>query len=854
MRDNLASFRAHNDDLSPSQLAALAARVIKYNQLRIVRTEQGLSPVGLRLFRLLAPLLHYNHPDLPGFISHDTPSGIANFHTSSDQIALLDELLSSAGSVSAAWLRDPSEQQILGLYSMGSTSSIGQSENSDLDIWVCHHCNLGQQAQQRLRQKCDILTAWAAEQGMEVNFFLVNPLQFRQGQRQTLSEDNCGSAQQWLLLDEFYRSAMCLAGRQLAWYLVPPAHEQHYAQIIEQLFNSGQLNRNEWLDMGGFDCVPAEEYFGATLWQLYKGIDSPYKSVLKTLLLEAYSAAYPQTYLLALELKQAFHNDHGNASPLLLDSYYLMLNRVESYLTAIRDFERRDLARRCFYLKVAERLSEAPHQPSWRHQVMRQLVSDWGWSQSKINHLDRRGQWKVEHVRSAYKELLDTQMLSFRKLIQFARSNNITESINAEDLGVLSRKLHAAFETNHSKINLINPQISPDLHEQELTLVEVIKGRNVSAGWYLYKVPLVTDRMLGAQPQKHGQTMSKLIAWAHFNGILTEESELYLYSQHSEVSIRTLHQFCKDLRQSLPIERPQPSKEALSNPAYIQRLAVFVNLENDPTGEWRGRVLDFDARSSDVLRFGPDQSMLIESVDIVYQNSWNELHVFSFRGDEALLDALLTVGNKMNRLSPMPECIEVFCYSDHFSNQIRRRVSELFRKTIAYRVLEGGKKNHLLVVPVGRRRFGLLFEARGVSKQEIERTVDFYSKLSTVKLNGTSVRLDNCDQCDAPSLVESHASEGLIQFFFERTQRGLNIYVVDEDNRVEAYQDYSGRLDDLVQNVNRYYTSARDRFSDEVNLVNFNLPQFYELVMRGGELDVIPYGTRLPETKLPKIF
>ena len=35
-----------------------------------------------------------------------------------------------------------------------------------------------------------------------------------------------------------------------------------------------------WI-LGGLGTLSANEYFGATLWQLYKGIDYPYKSLLK---------------------------------------------------------------------------------------------------------------------------------------------------------------------------------------------------------------------------------------------------------------------------------------------------------------------------------------------------------------------------------------------------------------------------------------------------------------------------------------------------------------------------------------------------------------------------------------------
>lgn len=45
----------------------------------------------------------------------------------------------------------------------------------------------------------------------------------------------------------------------------------------------------------------------------------------------------------------------------------MMLERVTEYLTAIEDFTRLDLVRRCFYLKVCEKLS--------REQRLRRLAS-----------------------------------------------------------------------------------------------------------------------------------------------------------------------------------------------------------------------------------------------------------------------------------------------------------------------------------------------------------------------------------------------------------------------------------------------------------------------------------------------
>lgn len=55
----------------------------------------------------------------------------------------------------------------------------------------------------------------------------------------------------------------------------------------------------------------------------------------------------------------------------------MMLERVTEYLTAIEDFTRLDLVRRCFYLKVCEKLSRERACVGWRREVLSQLVKEW---------------------------------------------------------------------------------------------------------------------------------------------------------------------------------------------------------------------------------------------------------------------------------------------------------------------------------------------------------------------------------------------------------------------------------------------------------------------------------------------
>ena len=110
-----------------------------------------------------------------------------------------------------------------------------------------------------------------------------------------------------VLLDEFYRTGIVLAGRLPAWWLVPPAAEAHYAQFCRQLTKKRYVKSAELVDFGGISSIPQGEFVGAGIWQLYKAIDSPFKSVLKLLLFEVYAAQFPRTESLSTDYKRAVH-------------------------------------------------------------------------------------------------------------------------------------------------------------------------------------------------------------------------------------------------------------------------------------------------------------------------------------------------------------------------------------------------------------------------------------------------------------------------------------------------------------------------------------------------------------------
>ncbi|MGF1752981.1 class I adenylate cyclase [Vibrio makurazakiensis] len=819
----------------------LIQRLDNLNQQRVDRALALMDLQSQRVFHLIPALLHFNHPVIPGFYDQQVPFGIHSFSLNEFQKQFVDDTQLTIGQS----LPESETPAILGLYTMGSTSSIGQSTSSDLDIWVCVSPTMSRDDRESLTNKCLLITDWAQTQGVEANFFLMDEERFRSNYSEEMTGDNCGSSQHLLLLDEFYRSAVRLAGQRLLWQIIPPEMEECYEEYVSDLCSKKYIDCSQWIDFGKLNSIPAQEYFGSNLWQLYKSIDSPYKSVLKAILLEAYSWEYPHTQLLSIDTKRRFFTDEPDLYG--MDTYYLMLEKVTRYLERINDTTRLDLVRRCFYLKTHEKLSREPGMGSvaWRREALNEMIQSWGWDEATIVELDNRRNWKVEQVKVVHHALLDALMLSYRNLIQFARRNDITSAISPQDISILARKLYAAFEVLPGKVTLLNPQISPDLHESDLSFIEVRKGRTNQAGWYLYKQPLVAQRILGQPALEHHEYLSKLVAWSFFNGLITESTRLHSVVRDAQIDIDKFYQMVSDLRNTFSLRKRRPSMQALASPCEISQLAMFINFESDPTSELSGRELKVDLKNVDIFSFGAEGKSLVGSVDLVYRNSWHEVRTLHFQGETAMLDALKTVLGKMHQDAIPPESVDVFCYSKNLRGIMRNMVYQLLAECIDLRLkpIEQEKRRRFKAIRLANQMFGLFFERRGVSVQKLENSVDFYRSISSNKLKGSPLlMLDKEQEYQLPEVVDGFASEGLIQFFFEDTDKGFNIYVLDESNQIEVYHQYSGEKDEMIASVNTFYTSVKGDTQISSQLINFNLPQYYQIVHpEEGDSYVIPY-------------
>ena len=627
-------------------VSAVLGRFESINRARLHRIREALGPEQVRFFDVLPLLFHVNRPGLPGYVSRETPAGIKRFAAGPEAMdAALHLFRSAIGAGEAAEPRD-----LLGIYCLGSLGSIAQCPESDLDVWVCHEPGIEARRLAELNAKARVVEQWAQGLGLEVHFFLIDPERFRAGGHARLSAECSGNAQHYLLLDEFYRSSVVLAGLCPMWWRVPPAEEHRYAECVAGL--QAVPPEMPCVDLGGLGEVPREEYAGAALWQLGKVIDAPYKSVLKLLLLEAYAGEYPRPDLLAMRYKAFIYG--GAADAEALDPYWLLYRRVEEYLEGQADARRLALARRCLYFKAQEAQRHLPSHVAraWRGRFIAGLSRQWGWSGEDTARLAERDRWGFDRVSAEWRELVNSVRTSCRVLAEFARPLGGRSSVTAEEITALGRRLHAAFERRPGKFTFLGPGTQWGSVEDALCLH---RYPDPTESWGLSRGAEVINP---AALVRTGEAPGQLIAWAVLNGLSASHTRWCVDAgaagelPHSD--LETMQGFIE--RGLARAAGNKPETTDLIAAPRLTSAVVMVRVETVPVR--RGAERD---RSEGEPT--PWNRYRVALAELILVTSWGERLGLHFRGDTALMRCLCEYlawpSGRADRVS-----IEVLVYGD----------------------------------------------------------------------------------------------------------------------------------------------------------------------------------------------
>jgi adenylate cyclase, class 1 len=264
---------------------------LKYNEVR-KRTFLELSPKAADIILYLVPwLLSVNHPACPGYIRGlRTPLQVADIHREREILGR-ENAYKRLFSIyeDGAMLKFYSQANtILGIYTIGSTGTISQTEHSDCDIWICiDKRSYDTHTLQQLFRKVNLLKNWLDTQLKQPAYFFISDIEdIRNCHFGQVDEESCGTTQKNILKEEFYRTMIVIAGKIPLWWI---CHDKEqpvvYRDFAKELTNH-ESESQDFVDLGDIEGISQDEYFGAALWQLNKSLTYPLKSIIKMLLLK----------------------------------------------------------------------------------------------------------------------------------------------------------------------------------------------------------------------------------------------------------------------------------------------------------------------------------------------------------------------------------------------------------------------------------------------------------------------------------------------------------------------------------------------------------------------------------------
>ena len=837
-------------------LKTVKQRFLQVNNARLARTKSALGARQQIFLELLPMMFHVNHPMLPGYVSHQTPCGLDGFNPTKKDVEKTQRL-----SRSFTYRRQPTMiRRINGIFLMGSSGSVAQSEKSDLDIWLCHP-PISPDETLELKQKTEGISRWAATVGLEVHFFLMEDEKFRLGERETLSTEDCGSSQHYLLLDEFYRTGLLIAGRIPIWWLIPPDEEKHYEHYAETLRKKRFVRGDETLDFGGVGHIPAGEFIGAGVWQLYKAIDSPYKSVLKILLTEVYAAEYPNVEPLSTSFKRAIYDNQLDIDE--LDPYVVVYRKLESYLLAREEFQRLELVRRCFYFKVGKSLTRSNKDTakSWQRQLMEKLVGQWNWSDADLYRLDARNTWKVAQVITEQKQIVRELTNSYRFVLEFARRTRATAMINSQEMTILGRKLYAAFERKAGKIEWINPGIADSLIEDKLTFYQVQEhqiadAKNQKVFWAVTTEDIKSVDISEDIPVRKADELTTLIAWCHFNSLLDSTTRIAIVEGDHEVSEFELQSMVRSLRQNSATAKQYDNNDdekpdRFSQPMRPMQIQLFINVGLDPLAHIRTQGIERLSAQTDSFGYSGLRENLVLNVEQVLVNSWGEVSSRRYDGEHALIRCL---SDYLQMLPPgsssaLPQ-LDIRCFCLTRASAIKSRVEELFHDITACYYTGNRPANTRYILEIQREYYVVQFADNYPTIDRVGTFDELLSYLSKPQKSYSPIVLDRYCLNNSPLAAITQLSRaGKIHIFYQHHKSNADIYILDEKGSLLHYttpffdeRSLLGPLDQFIQStLFRRASENHDAEGSSLNAFNSDdfTVEYYEITQTVNAVKLI---------------
>ncbi len=564
------------------------------NERRTNWAQEKLDTKAKVFFKILPALIHTDKFEKGLKLTSDpVPAQIAGYTLSPEAASILEELFPNIEQEA------PSEGfiPIQTILTIGSVGTIAQTPASDLDCWVCCDFSLSSVASRDLlKNKLTLIEEWAMNEfSVEVHFFLMDVQDVQDNNFGISDAESSGSAQGAILKEEFYRSALLIAGKPPLWWFTPAnASDKTYQTAKKRV--AAFKGQNFAVDLGNVPRIPGEEFFGASLWQIVKGVKSPFKSIMKFGLLERYTSG-AKAPLLCEAIKKNIVE--GRRDLLHIDPYMLMYQELASFYDRQSEFEKTWLTGMALRLKCGmlegNTTNKTPERPEEKE------LNEFSTNISKHStESGKQADVNLTDFKSVLNlgEQINLFMLNTYKKIGKEQDRFSGVSISPEDLTKLGRKIAANYTKRQFKVTrLCLP--GPKTH----FFSNILVSRPTSKKWILNGEYLDESGSRNVITEiKSSQTLAPMLVWLVLNKLYDSSIKVKMDLSASPVRDRDVRSLFTELKKFFPPKTvfDTPIEETLK-PERILKAFFIVNLSV------------------------PRETNTVKKICLVYNTNWGEV-------------------------------------------------------------------------------------------------------------------------------------------------------------------------------------------------------------------------------------
>ncbi len=610
-------------------------KFLNQNQLSLLTAFDIFKPGQADLFQIIPFLIHENI-DFPGLkaIPNQTPCGICDYTPGIEAQEVLKKYINREKIV----VRHCQDHVVEGLFTIGSTGSLAQTADSDIDWWVCinedHFTLTGIDL---FRKKLDMLENMADKQfKTQVTFFLVDILKTRNNDFGDSTIESSGSAQTRLLKEEFYRTMIYIAGRIPLWSVLPTSISiNYYNSILKTVSSFPSLTR--YIDLGDIHAISTSEYVGASIWQMFKWLKSPFKSVIKMALLEKFIYEYGRQSLLCNKYKDEWMNSGAHLKLAQNDSYYILLKNLLEYYEKKSDKHSVTLLLTCFFLKLGiSKDSQIDNTVFGLKKILlEKCMGEWGWSKARVFEIGNFKNWGYSDI-VKLSNFIERYMVKKYKIINKAFESLLhgRSGISPEDRTMLGRKVLVEFSKQSGKVGKVLLISRSDRHFQSLQLKYIKKDGQAFAWKLLHNLKGTRKNAKSFQNREDSlisaDTIEEIGAWLINNSLYNEHTIINLIPNPAYVTFDDIRKLYKNMYDFFhPLLRQNISFDQLLMKNRMVCMFVSINF------------------------YAPKQAHEVSGYCAVYLNSWGEMFCkssYSSKGfpsmDEVKKDIMGKIGIK----------------------------------------------------------------------------------------------------------------------------------------------------------------------------------------------------------------